>query len=305
MATVQPFCNERQRVLDEELLNFCNKQKIADFTDTSTIREVRAVNYKNEIVCKIDWLNKFRSRKLFPQLERNPLQQYRPPMQLPNDHEQWQEISTYLIQIFHHVMDNPKTLTMNLKYLIFRHKDDFYAGSWNAFKQHWLPFIQEYKDERLKQEIYSTLHYGVDTLSFSRPFTVSNPTKFRSTEPNICSIPRYDSTYYQARAGTSEVTFQVKRKLFTRHKYGAVDKYQYDQPAGISHRKPIGYRPILQKDFTNDECLGIFKTGQKALQCQVTIADMLKKWIQMSAIEKVCHIDHISDHEDKVSTLLG
>lgn len=305
MAKVQPFCAERQRVLDDELWTYCERNKIADFSDTSTIRTVRAMDYRGQHICIIHWLNDFRRGKLFPRLKRELLPKYQPPCALPNNHELWDEVSTYLIQIFHYIMNDPARLSVNLKYLIFRDKNDFYAGSWNAFKNHWMPFIQEYTNERLKQELYSTLHYGVDTLSFSKHHSFEKPTKFRSTETNICSIPRYDSTYYQARAGTTEITFQVKRKLFTRHRYGKVTEYQYDQPAGIARRQPIGYRPILQKDFLNDECLGIFKTGRKAMQCQETIADMLKKWIQMSAIEKVCHIDHIEDHEDKVSTLLG
>ena len=305
MATVQPYCEKRQRELDLDLDKYCKENPIADFANTDSIRHVNAVDYKGDPLCLVKWVNDYRTRKLFPALSRPTRPKYRPPMRLPNNHNLWQEVSTYLIEMFHYIMDDPKRLSVNLQYLIFRDKNDFFAGSWNAFKTHWMPFINEYKDERLKQELYSTLHYGVDTLSFSKHHEFSKPTRFRSTEPNICSIPKYDSTYYHARAGTTETTFQVKRKLFTRRRYDTEVKYQYDQPAGISYRKPIGYRPILQADYMNDECLGIFKTGRKALQCQTTIADMLKKWIKMSAIEKVCHIDHIEDYEDQVSTLLG
>ena len=56
-----------------------------------------------------------------------------------------------------------------------------------------------------------------------------------------------------------------------------------------------------QKGFTK----GNFPTGRKANQCQVTIKDKLIEWLEMSAIEFVCDIEHIDDYEDKVSTLLG
>ena len=84
----------------------------------------------------------------------------------------------------------------------------------------------------------------------------------------------------------------------------AVD-YWYDQPVGIARQKPIGYRPVLLEDFTSPTTMGIFPTGKKANQCQITIKDKLIEWLQMSAIEGICEIDHIKDYEDQVSTLLG
>ena len=182
MAHVAPFCKERQKVLDADLEKFVETSLQADFSDYNTIRIVRAVNYKNEPMCIVKWLNAYRRRKLFPTLSRPLKPSLSTPWILPTNHELWLEVSTYLIDIFHHIMsDKDLHPSMHLKYLIFRDKNDFYAGSWNAFKQFWLPFIQEYDDPVLKDNIYSTLHYGVDTLSFSRQFTEDNPTRFRIT----------------------------------------------------------------------------------------------------------------------------
>ena len=130
-----------------------------------------------------------------------------------------------------------------MKDLIFRDKNDFFAGSWNLFKQFWLRFVAEYKDEALKDQLYSTLHYGVDTLSFSKHFTPENPARFRSTEANIVSVPIYDASYHSARAGDNHDKHLTSKKLFTRRRYQAGTEYWYEQPIGITRQKDIGNYP--------------------------------------------------------------
>ena len=154
-------------------------------------------------------------------------------------------------------MDNKANVKhYNLSELIFRHKDGFYAGSWNAFKQHWLPFVQEYKDSELKDELYDTLHYGVDTLSFSKHYPLDNPAKFRSPVPNICSLPRYDTKYHQARVGTNPNKHLTVKRLYIRKHYHQSQKYYYDQPKSIANRTVIGYRPILESHLQKGHNIG-------------------------------------------------
>ena len=129
MATVLPYCATRQKQIDAELKKYSAATVSADFSQPDTIPVVQAVNYKNEKICKLTWLNNYRTRELFPEIQRPYQRQLLPPLQLPSDHELWQEISTYLIDIFHHYMENKaKHQNLPLKNLIFRRKDDFYSG---------------------------------------------------------------------------------------------------------------------------------------------------------------------------------
>ena len=51
MATVLPYSAKIQAEIDEDLLHYWHNATPADFTDSTTFRTVRAVNYKNEPKC--------------------------------------------------------------------------------------------------------------------------------------------------------------------------------------------------------------------------------------------------------------
>ena len=160
MAIVQPYSQALQDVQDVELaalsqrvsplfkrLGICH-QRTDEHTVLDVYPEVRALDPFGHDLDLLEWINNVRTGKSFKYLKYNlePLK----PNEYSN-HQLWHYVSIYLAEIYEYVRKLPKTTTLPLKDLIVRNKDDFVSGTWNAFKEHWLPYIhmlpEDKKDE--------------------------------------------------------------------------------------------------------------------------------------------------------------
>ena len=160
MAIVKPFSQALQDVYDVELaelgqrvsplfkrLGICEK-RTDEHTVLDTYPSVRALDPFGVDIDLLQWVNNVRTGKTFTYLKHalEPL----PPDKYSN-HQLWHFVSVYLAEIYEYVRKLPKTQTLPLKDLIVRNKDDFVSGTWNAFKEHWLPYIhllpEDKKDE--------------------------------------------------------------------------------------------------------------------------------------------------------------
>ena len=88
----------------------------------------------------------------------------------------------------------PPDTQIPLKWLVFRHRKDFVAGMWNAYKSNWLPYIHLLPEEE-KQEVYNSVHLGVNILNETKYFPPENPTFYRDRKKKLISIRIYDVNY--------------------------------------------------------------------------------------------------------------
>ena len=124
-------------------------------------RIIRAQNYKGESSANMlrNWVNSCRSGTRFPD---NPSIERGHKLEHDEwtNHQLWEYVSRTLQSEFHYwtkveqINRNlPDERKKSAKYpklddLIFRHNDDFTAGLWSDFREHWQPFIDELRYSR-------------------------------------------------------------------------------------------------------------------------------------------------------------
>ena len=134
-----------------------------------------------------------------------------------------------------------------------RDKSNFCGGSWHLFKRHQLPFIQLLDSDDEIDEVYESLHWGVDTMAHATNNHAEMP-YFRDRKKRLKVIPVYDKDYRRSYRGRD------KRK-----------KWNKTMGAPFLDEYPIGFRPILENQFVSDKSIGFFKTPKKTNECQVSL----------------------------------
>ena len=299
-AVVQDFCDKRQQNLDKKILEAVKEFPPIMEADSFTIPKVRAVDFKSNSVNLVEWLNLVYTGHLFSD---NPKIRQREPITNPqglSNHQLWELVSEILIAEFWHTAEQDKEYKPRIDNLVFRDKRDFFAGSWGKFRKFWDPFIDMMDDEATRDEIRESLKFGVDTASFSRPFTEERPAFFRTKRKPVVTKPVFSDSYHRERRGRNPKKYDDR--IVTRIRHGKVVKLRVPKLLGT----PVAYRPVLLKEAKKQALRGIFPSSMKALECQETIADKLIDWLKQRAIEYVGPADQVLNSSDLsvVNTIL-
>ena len=295
-AIVQPYSLAVEAELDAKLLALGIEMRKAasgvfdpdcPHRYLQTMKAVGAVNGLKKKVKLLDHINFIRKGIYFPRTKWRlaPIK----PGTL-TDFQEWDLLSTMLYQVVHIYNDMDKSHTIPLHWLICRDKTDFIAGSWNMFSKHWLPLIQ-YMPDHQKRQTYDSVWHGVDVTQETRHYTAARPTFYRSRRKPMMSIPVFDSKYHYHYDQTHT---DYEPKLIETHKNGKITTKAAVAPEWAL--KPFGFRPMLmkqQRKEPNKKMLGpgVFPTGDKHLECQVTIGDQIGKWLNTGAMVLVGTVD--------------
>ena len=288
-AIVQPYSLDIEADLDARLYELgieMRKAHSAVFDPDCPHRHlhqmptVGAVNGLNQEVDLLGHINFIRRGIYFPRtgwkmelIQQNTLSNF----------QLWDLLSTLLYQVIHIYNKMDKTHTIPLRWLICRNKDNFIAGSWNMFAKHWMPLIN-YMPQQNKQSVYNSVWHGVDVTQETRHFTSSRPTFYRSKKKPMLSIPVYDHQYHYH---YDPHNTDYEPKILETHRKG--QKLKTQAPAPEWAMRPIGFRPMLLKQVRKEPDRknlgpGIFPTGDKHLECQVTIGNQIEKWLKTGAM---------------------
>ena len=268
MAVVQEYSKSLERELDEVFktvgkklapkLGFHAEQ---DHPILAEMPVIRAVDRNGAHVSLRRYVNALRTGRYWP---KSGLKLRKLNLNEKTNFELWQEVSRLMIIIVNKYISLPKQTQLPLHWVIFRHKSDFVAGSWNAFHNFWLPFV-DFMPKNQQAEVLNSLKYGVDITQETQHFPYFATTAYRHQATRMMSVPLFDVEY--------DHCYGRKRRL-------SVDDEQ---------QKPYGYRPILFSEFSKNRTFdaGIFMTSNKHLQCQVTIGKQLEEWLKTGAIQFV------------------
>ena len=288
-AIVKPICDQLERELANGLLpDVARYPKMTD--DPHSVPHVDAVNVDGEELNIVEWLNKVYRGELFSNNNLIPPHEQIINVSMISNHELWLRVSEICIAEFHWTVKQVKTYKPNINDLLFRKKQDFYGGAWNLFQEYWMPFVAQMDDADVRDEIEETLKYGVDTASFSKKRTETKPAFFRSKKKPVVSIAVKNAVYRRQFRGRHPRKREMV-KQFDRLRHG-MQSTMYE-PALL--HEPVGFRPMLKKQFEQNGKVGSFPTSKAARECATTICEQLRLWLKMRAIE---YVGRTCDYED-------
>lgn len=183
--------------------------------------------------CIRDWVNAVRQRKIFRFLG------LRKQRRLPKgvgDKSLWREHAFIYLELFEYAKKQFKSgqaKLPDLEDMIFRDPRHFRAGSWSKELDIWLPLIQQMPAE-LRDELYESIHQGVDLLSFTERVHPKNarPRGGRS-KSEYYSVAVEDAEYVRRQVGRHPDKLEHAARLAST----AGD----DEPSV----HPAGYRPVI------------------------------------------------------------
>ena len=134
-----------------------------------------------------------------------------------------------------------------------------------------------------KDEVYESLHWGVDTMSHSTD-NHPKPPYFRDRKKRLITVP----VYSQVRISPYSCKSNLEQD-YRNHCCGRNKKKRWSTPEGAPFlsNEPIGFRPVLATKYRNLGSNGHFQTPKKTKECEETVFDILTTWQNMRTIKRI------------------
>lgn len=266
----RPYSAEEQASYGKRLRDYAQQLRYQLYK-SKNIPFVRAVNWKGDPVCLKTWLSRVWSGELFPS---NPYIRREAPKNRRGlrNHRQWLLVSEVLAGEYSYWVtkkDSEETFYPNLDWLVFRHPDDFVCGIWKHFSAFWLPLIADIPSERERDEVWESLLFGVDTLSYSEKIKRRDARRHRK------------NLYLYSRP--------VRSKFYVRHLLGRRANKRSRGKGSV-----VGYVPVQYKrgEEVVDDYLEV-KTNKKHQRYYGTIYSKMESWLKEGTVRYVGNRDQL------------